>query len=193
MLVWEWEVGMVPPTGLCSAAGKWRFYKAASAEDADEEKRFMCVRTYAATPLSGGAGCPPLSRSHLQVYSMSLLETCLRLAQVHLLALAMGAFIRPVPSTEDGVPEINICNIHDGSAAFGQPEQRPQDGLWQNKCALDVLFGHPQDCLVLPLCTCGVTWLPAAFRTTIEPAPVLPELGILCVQSTACCPTPTFR
>lgn len=66
VLVWDWEVGMVPPTGLCSAAGKWRFYKAASAEDADEEKMFMCVRTYAATPLSGGAGCRPLSRSHLQ-------------------------------------------------------------------------------------------------------------------------------
>lgn len=85
----------------------------------------------------------------------------------HLLALAMGAFIRPVSSTEDGVPEINICNIHDGSAAFGQPEQRPQDGLWQNKCALDVLLGHPRDCLVLPLCTCGVTWLPAAFQMSI--------------------------
>jgi hypothetical protein len=30
------------------------------------------------------------------------------------------------------VPEISICNVHDGSASFGQPEQRPQDGLQQN-------------------------------------------------------------
>jgi hypothetical protein len=37
-----------------------------------------------------------------------------------------------VPSDNSAVPEISICNVHDGSASFGQPEQRPQDGLWQN-------------------------------------------------------------
>lgn len=35
------------------ASGVWRFYKATSADEEDETKVFKCIRTYAATPVSG--------------------------------------------------------------------------------------------------------------------------------------------
>lgn len=61
---------------------------------------------------------------------------------------------------DSDVPEINICNVHDGSASFGQPEQRPQDGLWQNR--FQRLLSDPyfsvSSASVLPVdCHAGVT------------------------------------
>lgn len=71
-------------------------------------------------------------------------------------------------SDDSDVPEINICNVHDGSASFGQPEQRPQDGLWQNR--FQRLLSDPYfSCSMMQLDTLeAAEGLPAAcFRRSV--------------------------